>query len=43
MIDFILFSFVAGVFYGGFWSGSKWGTLKAMASACKATVNEWMK
>jgi hypothetical protein len=36
MIDLILFSFVVGIYAGGFWCGKKFGTAQAMWSAVKA-------
>lgn len=39
MIDLILFCFVLGVFYGGFWCGKKYGTLKAMFKALAEMVH----
>lgn len=38
MIDFILFSFVVGVYAIGFWSGRKSGSLKSMMKAAKSWV-----
>lgn len=43
MIDFILFTFVCGVFYAGFFCGAKFGTVKAMFKAAHATVSDWLK
>lgn len=42
MIDFILFCFVAGVFYGGFVCGKKFGSLKSMMKAAKSSIDEWI-
>lgn len=38
MIDLILACFVAGVFFGGFWCGQKFGSLKAMFQAAVEAV-----
>lgn len=38
MIDLILFVFFLAVFYGAFWCGSKYGTLKKMWGALWAMV-----
>lgn len=38
MIDLILACFVAGVFYGGFWCGAKYGSLKSMFNAAADAV-----
>jgi hypothetical protein len=43
MIDFILFSFVVGVFAGGFWCGNKYGNVKSMFSALSASISGWLK
>ena len=42
MIDFILLCFVAGVFFGGFWCGKKFGSVKSMIKAAKSSVDEWL-
>lgn len=38
MIDLILACFVVGVFYGGFWCGAKYGSLKAMINAATDAI-----
>lgn len=38
MIDFILLTFVLGVFYGGFYCGNKFKTLQGMWTAAKELV-----
>lgn len=38
MVDLILFSFVVGVFAGGFWCGKTYGSAKAMYADIKARV-----
>lgn len=35
MIDIILFIAVVGIFFGGFWCGSKYQTLSAMGQRIK--------
>lgn len=42
MVDFILFSFAVGVFYGGFYCGAKFGTLKTMGQRAAAAVKGWL-
>jgi hypothetical protein len=41
MIDLILFVFVLGVFFVGFWCGKKFSTVKAMLNAAIDSVSEW--
>lgn len=43
MIDFILFFFVVGVFYAGFYCGGKYGSLKAMLAAWKSFASDLTK
>lgn len=43
MIDFILFSFVIGVFLGGFWCGKKFGSLKSMMKAAVDAASNAVK
>ncbi len=33
MVDFLLLLVVVGVFYGGFWCGAKYHTIKGMLDA----------
>lgn len=40
MIDLILFSFVVGMFTGGFWCGKKYGSAKAMFDSFKALFKD---
>lgn len=40
MIDLILATFVVGVFYGGFWAGAKYGTLKTMINSIVDLVRD---
>lgn len=40
MIDLILFSFVVGVFAGGFWCGKKYGSAQAMFDSLKAMFKD---
>jgi hypothetical protein len=42
MVDVILFSFAVGVFYGGFYCGAKFGTLKVMWQRAAETVKGWL-
>ena len=42
MVDIILFSFACGVFYGGFYLGAKYGTLRALAKSATAAVKSWL-
>jgi hypothetical protein len=42
MIDFILFTFVVGVFCGGFWCGAKFGTLKGMCRRGIDAAKAWV-
>lgn len=42
MLDIILASFAALVFYGGFKAGAKFQTFKAMGGAAKAQVKAWV-
>lgn len=43
MIDLILLGFTVGVFYGGFWLGSKYQTVSNLFSAAEAKVASWFK
>lgn len=43
MIDFILFSFVVGVFFTGFWCGKTYGGVKSMFSALSEAVSNLLK
>lgn len=43
MLDLILLTFSAGLFAGGFWCGSTYGTVKTMGRTVSDLVYGWFR